>query len=157
MILKRIGKIQGASIDYGYIYNFLKTLMILDINNMGFCYRDEFERKTETLKRIVKPEIYYLIINQCTNSKNQIMYAPLHKIVDGYKYSPNHVRRKKNSSNQFSKLALEEWKKNDNVSKRVYEHYHLLGTRIEEKFIKVTKAFRFFDIEKVLFFIKSCY
>ena len=119
--------------------------MNLDISNMGFCYRDEFERNADTLKKIVSPEIYYLIIDQCTNKKGQIIYAPLNKIVDAYKYYP-HLQNK--SKYQPSKSTLLDWK-DSNISKKIYEHYRLLGIRIEEKFIKITKAFRFFDIEKV--------
>lgn len=128
------------------MFSLFSQYLQLDNQEYGSLPRDFFEASTSDWKRILTPSVYDKLLNLSTR-KGLIKKKILAIILDAYKYMPVVVQKNKNDSNQFRSQAM--FREEPQNHTQTEKNYHYLGTRVEEKFKEITKAYRFFDNDKV--------
>lgn len=111
--------------------------------------REQFEAETTYWLKTVSPKIYKRIMDVMARD-GIIKLKTLPLILDAYKYMPIIIHKNKNDSEQFRKQVMIR----DVPIKEtpLQRNFLLLGDRVEDKFKQMTKAYRFFDTNKVNLF-----
>jgi len=149
--MNRIHDLQKKTVEYEFMFRMLKILMKQTHKyNTKRVFRDVYEVEANALKPILGPDLYTRIIDLSTNKEGKVSLKLMSNLVDKYKHAPHYVTEFKNSSHRFQEIALFGSKIQGKVRK-VHENCQLLSRRIEEKFKKMGKAYRFFDLDKVSF------
>jgi len=131
------------------MFRMLKILMRMTHEaNMNNVNKETYEMNTEPLKTMIGSDLHKKIIDLSLDKEGRVALEKMSSIVDKFKYAPHLVKNFKNSSAQFQQIALFGSKIQGNI-KKVHQNCRLLARRIEEKFVKMGKAFRFFDLDKV--------
>lgn len=143
--------LQYAGIDYRSLYNLFKDFLKLDdqifTNTLS---KEYFERKSLYWLKTLSPTLYQKVLSLIIRNgvvKDKVFL----QILDAYKYMPVVIHKDKNDSEQFRKQVMIR-----DVPERetqLQRNFLLLGDRVEDRFKQITKAYRFFDSNKVNLFI----
>lgn len=142
----RIHDLQLAGIDYRSLNFLFKDFLRPDDDTDMSIPREEFEVDSNYWLRTISPTIYQRLLDVMTRN-GVIKLKVLALILDAYKYMPIKVVKSKNDSAQFRRqLMVREMPERETQLQR---NFVLLGDRVEDKFKQMTKAYRFFDANKV--------
>ena len=126
-----------------------QTLMsLVGKDNEGSVPRERFEQATASFRTSIGPNLYDRMVELSLDVEDKVNCRLMSRIADLYKYTPSVIKKITNSSEQLQKHTVFFFSKKAKNA-RVYNNYKLLAKRVEEKFKTMTKAFRYFDVNKV--------
>ena len=122
--------------------------MVLDPENTGHCAVEDYEEAIKILENVIHPEVLAKVVETCTDETGMISFKRLSILIDKYKFLPKKIRKMKNNSYNFWRLALKGKPYFTKKKTNLQEHFSFLSEKIEEKFAKLSQAFRFFDNDR---------
>jgi hypothetical protein len=147
---------QKACIDYRFLFALQQIHISLDKTNSGYLSEEEFIQAGRRYHKAFTEETLKTIAECCSEipeggTKPLVSARKLAALTDQYKFAPKKTEtmKHKNNSEQFTSLALGRPPVFLTKDSNALEHYMFLREKLTEKFIKISEAMRFFDLDHV--------
>ncbi|EAR87058.2 EF-hand protein (macronuclear) [Tetrahymena thermophila SB210] len=141
-------KIQLNHIGYHHLLALEKILAELDPENQGIADKEKYGKIVKKhMSKILNEELLQEIIDSISEG-DFISCKKLSGLLDAYKFAPRFpVKSEKNNSDNFKRKMMD-YDITIPKQSNVHELYVLLIEKLEEKFEKFLKAFKFFDCQQ---------